>query len=194
MSNDGYLQSVKKQFSYYKALAEKTFAQLTEEQIFWQYNEESNSIAIIAKHLAGNMLSRWTDIFNTDGEKEWRNRDAEFENDFQSKVELIEFWNKGWNIFQTTLESLKDEDLEKVIYIRNQGHTVLEAINRQLAHYPYHVGQIVFIGKMICNQNWESLSIPRNTSADYNQNMFNKPKHRAHFTDETLNTNKNNGY
>ncbi|MCL1689260.1 hypothetical protein CMU59_06915 [Elizabethkingia anophelis] len=190
MSNDGYLQSVKKQFSYYKALAEKTFAQLTEEQIFWQYNEESNSIAIIAKHLAGNMLSRWTDIFNTDGEKEWRNRDAEFENDFQSKVELIEFWNKGWNIFQTTLESLKDEDLEKVIYIRNQGHTVLEAINRQLAHYPYHVGQIVFIGKMICNQNWESLSIPRNTSADYNQNMFNKPKHRAHFTDETLNTNK----
>ena len=89
------------------------------------------------------MLSRWTDIFNTDGEKEWRNRDAEFENDFQSKVELIEFWNKGWNIFQTTLESLKDEDLEKVIYIRNQGHTVLEAINRQLAHYPYHVGQIV---------------------------------------------------
>ncbi|MCT4205922.1 DUF1572 domain-containing protein [Elizabethkingia anophelis] len=190
MSNDGYLQSVKKQFSYYKALAEKTFAQLTEEQLFWQYNEESNSIAIIAKHLAGNMLSRWTDIFNTDGEKEWRNRDAEFENDFQSKVKLIEFWNKGWNIFQTTLESLKDEDLEKVIYIRNQGHTVLEAINRQLAHYPYHVGQIVFIGKMICNQNWESLSIPRNTSADYNQNMFNKPKHRAHFTDETLNTNK----
>ncbi|AMR40150.1 DUF1572 family protein [Elizabethkingia anophelis] len=190
MSNDGYLQSVKKQFSYYKALAEKTFAQLTEEQLFWQYNEESNSIAIIAKHLAGNMLSRWTDIFNTDGEKEWRNRDAEFENDFQSKVELIEFWNKGWNIFQTTLESLKDEDLEKVIYIRNQGHTVLEAINRQLAHYPYHVGQIVFIGKMICNQNWESLSIPRNTSADYNQKMFNKPKHRAHFTDETLNTNK----
>lgn len=160
MSNDGYLQSVKKQFSYYKALAEKTFAQLTEEQLFWQYNEESNSIAIIAKHLAGNMLSRWTDIFNTDGEKEWRNRDAEFENDFQSKVELIEFWNKGWNIFQTTLESLKNEDLEKVIYIRNQGHTVLEAINRQLAHYPYHVGQIVFIGKMICNQNWESLSIP----------------------------------
>lgn len=190
MSNDGYLQSVKKQFSYYKALAEKTFAQLTEEQLFWQYNEESNSIAIIAKHLAGNMLSRWTDIFNTDGEKEWRNRDAEFENDFQSKVELMAFWNKGWNIFQTTLESLKDEDLEKVIYIRNQGHTVLEAINRQLAHYPYHVGQIIFIGKMICNQNWESLSIPRNTSADYNQNMFNKPKHRAHFTDETLNTNK----
>lgn len=189
MSNDSYLQSVKKQFSYYKALAEKTFAQLTEEQLFWQYNEESNSIAVIAKHLTGNMLSRWTDIFNTDGEKEWRNRDAEFENDFQSKTELLGFWDKGWNVFQTTLESLTDEDLEKIIYIRNQGHTVLEAINRQLAHYPYHVGQIVFIGKMICNQDWESLSIPRNTSANYNQNMFNKPKHREHFTDETLNTN-----
>jgi len=190
MSNEGYLQSVKKQFSYYKALAEKTFAQLTEEQLFWQYNEESNSIAIIAKHLAGNMLSRWTDIFTTDGEKEWRDRDAEFENDFHTKDELIEFWEKGWNVFQTTLESLTVEDLEKIIYIRNQGHTVLEAINRQLAHYPYHVGQIVFIGKMICNQSWESLSIPRNTSANYNQNMFNKPKHREHFTDETLNTNK----
>lgn len=189
MSNEGYLQSVKKQFSYYKALAEKTFAQLTEEQLFWQYNEESNSTAVIIKHLAGNMLSRWTDIFTTDGEKDWRNRDAEFENDFQSKAELMAFWDKGWNVFQTTLESLKDEDLEKIIYIRNQGHTVLEAINRQLAHYPYHVGQIVFIGKMICNQNWESLSIPRNTSANYNQNMFNKPKHREHFTDETLNTN-----
>lgn len=189
MSNEGYLQSVKKQFSYYKALAEKTFAQLTEEQLFWQYNEESNSIAVIIKHLAGNMLSRWTDIFTTDGEKDWRNRDAEFENDFQSKAELMAFWDKGWNVFQTTLESLKDEDLEKIIYIRNQGHTVLEAINRQLAHYPYHVGQVVFIGKMICNQNWESLSIPRNTSADYNQNMFNKPKNREHFTDETLNTN-----
>ena len=191
MSNEGYLQSVKKQFSYYKALAEKTFAQLTEEQLFWQYNEESNSIAIIAKHLAGNMLSRWTDIFTTDGEKEWRDRDTEFENDFHTKNELIEFWEKGWNVFQTTLESLTNEDLETIIYIRNQRHTVLEAINRQLAHYPYHIGQIVFIGKMICNQNWESLSIPRNASANYNQNMFNKPKHREHFTDETLNTNNN---
>ncbi|MCL1676332.1 DUF1572 domain-containing protein [Elizabethkingia meningoseptica] len=187
--NDGnYLLSIKKQFAYYKALAEKTFDQLTEEQLFWQYNAESNSIAIIVKHLAGNMISRWTDIFTSDGEKEWRNRDAEFENDFHTKAELIEYWNKGWNVFLTTLESLANDDLEKIIYIRNQGHTVMEAINRQLAHYPYHVGQIVYIGKMVCDENWKSLSIPRNSSGSYNQDMFSKPKHREHFTDETINT------
>ncbi|OPC36507.1 hypothetical protein BAX97_03075 [Elizabethkingia meningoseptica] len=187
--NDGnYLLSVKKQFAYYKALAEKTFDQLTEEQLFWQYNAESNSIAIIVKHLAGNMISRWTDIFTSDGEKEWRNRDTEFENDFHTKTELIEYWNKGWNVFLTTLESLTNDDLEKIIYIRNQGHTVMEAINRQLAHYPYHVGQIVYIGKMVCDENWKSLSIPRNSSGSYNQDMFSKPKHREHFTDETINT------
>lgn len=187
--NDGnYLLSIKKQFAYYKALAEKTFDQLTEEQLFWQYNAESNSIAIIVKHLAGNMISRWTDIFTSDGEKEWRNRDAEFENDFHTKAELIEYWNKGWNVFLTTLESLTNDDLEKIIYIRNQGHTVMEAINRQLAHYPYHVGQIVYIGKMVCDENWKSLSIPRNSSGSYNQDMFSKPKHREHFTDKTINT------
>ncbi|AQX06393.1 hypothetical protein ATB99_08795 [Elizabethkingia meningoseptica] len=187
--NDGnYLLSIKKQFAYYKALAEKTFDQLTEEQLFWQYNAESNSIAIIVKHLAGNMISRWTDIFTSDGEKEWRNRDGEFENDFNTKEELIEYWNKGWNVFLTTLESLTNDDLEKIIYIRNQGHTVMEALNRQLAHYPYHVGQIVYIGKMVCDENWKSLSIPRNASGSYNQDMFSKPKHREHFTDETINT------
>ena len=187
--NDGnYLLSIKKQFAYYKALAEKTFDQLTEEQLFWQYNTESNSIAIIVKHLAGNMISRWTDIFTSDGEKEWRNRDGEFENDFNTKAELIEYWNKGWDVFLTTLESLTNDDLEKIIYIRNQGHTVMEAINRQLAHYPYHVGQIVYIGKMVCDENWKSLSIPRNSSGSYNQDMFSKPKHREHFTNETINT------
>ncbi|MEH7889708.1 DUF1572 domain-containing protein [Elizabethkingia meningoseptica] len=187
--NDGnYLLSIKKQFAYYKALAEKTFDQLTDEQLFWQYNAESNSIAIIVKHLAGNMISRWTDIFTSDGEKEWRNRDGEFENDFNTKEELIEYWNKGWNVFLTTLESLTNDDLEKIIYIRNQGHTVMEALNRQLAHYPYHVGQIVYIGKMVCDENWKSLSIPRNASGSYNQDMFSKPKHREHFTDETINT------
>lgn len=187
--NDGnYLLSIKKQFAYYKALVEKTFDQLTEEQLFWQYNAESNSIAIIVKHLAGNMISRWTDIFTSDGEKEWRNRDGEFENDFNTKAELIEYWNKGWDVFLTTLESLTNDDLEKIIYIRNQGHTVMEAINRQLAHYPYHVGQIVYIGKMVCDENWKSLSIPRNSSGSYNQDMFSKPKHREHFTDETINT------
>ena len=185
--NTNYLESVIKQFEYYKLLGDKTFAQIPDEKLFWQYNEDSNSIATIVKHLWGNMLSRWTDFLTTDGEKEWRNRDAEFENDIATKQEIIEKWNEGWKVFLETLNSLKEEDLEKIIFIRNQGHTVLEAINRQLAHYPYHVGQIVFIGKMSA-ENWDSLSIPKGNSTQYNSVKFSKPKERGHFTDEFLNT------
>lgn len=186
--NTNYLESVIKQFEYYKTLGDKTFARLSEEKLFWQYNEDSNSIATIVKHLWGNMLSRWTDFLNSDGEKEWRNRDAEFENDITTKEEMLNKWNEGWNVFLDALKSLKEEDLEKIIYIRNQGHTVLEAINRQLAHYPYHVGQIVFIGKM-CAEKWESLSIPKGKSNAYNADKFSKPKERGHFTDEFLHKN-----
>jgi hypothetical protein len=181
-----YLNSVKKQFEYYKMLGDKTFAQLSEEQLFWQYNEESNSIATIVKHLWGNMLSRWTDFLTSDGEKDWRDRDAEFENDIASKQELLDKWNAGWTCFLNTLNSLEDSDLEKIIYIRNQGHTVLEAINRQLAHYPYHIGQILFLGKMMCKDKWTSLSVPKGTSKDFNTQKFAQPKHKAHFTDEFL--------
>lgn len=188
--NTNYLESVIKQFEYYKLLGEKTFAQIPDEKLFWQYNEDNNSIATIVKHLWGNMLSRWTDFLTTDGEKEWRNRDAEFENDIATKQEMIDKWNEGWKVFLDTLKSLKSEDLEKVIYIRNQGHTVLEAINRQLAHYPYHVGQIVFIGKM-CAEKWNSLSIPKGKSNIYNADKFSKPKERGHFTDEFLIKDKN---
>jgi Protein of unknown function (DUF1572) len=184
--NTTYLESATKQFEYYKMLGEKTFAQIPEDTLFWQFNENSNSIATIVKHLWGNMASRWTDFLSTDGEKEWRNRDAEFENDISSKKDMIDKWNEGWKIFLDTLHSLKEEDLDKIIYIRNQGHTVLEAINRQLAHYPYHVGQIVFIGKM-CAETWDSLSIPKGNSTNYNSDKFSKPKGRAHFTDEFLN-------
>lgn len=181
-----YLNSVKKQFEYYKMLGDKTFAQLSEEQLFWQYNEESNSIATIVKHLWGNMLSRWTDFLTSDGEKDWRDRDAEFENDIVSKQELLDKWEEGWTCFLNTLNSLEDSDLEKTIYIRNQGHTVLEAINRQLAHYPYHIGQILFLGKMMCNDKWTSLSVPKGTSKDFNAQKFAQAKHKAHFTDEFL--------
>ena len=181
-----YLQSVIKQFEYYKMLGEKTFDQIPEKKLFWQYNDESNSIATIVKHLWGNMLSRWTDFLASDGEKEWRNRDAEFQSDILSKEEMLHKWNEGWTMLLTTLRSLKEEDLDKIIYIRNQGHTVMEAINRQLAHYPYHIGQIVFIGKM-ATENWHSLSIPRGASNHYNADKFSKEKHRAHFTDEFLN-------
>lgn len=185
MASD-YLDSVKKQFAYYKLLGDKTFEQLTEEQLFWQYNAESNSIAMIVKHLWGNMLSRWTDFLTTDGEKEWRNRDAEFENDITSRQELLDKWNEGWQCLLNAIDPLTDADLEKIIYIRNMGHTVGEAINRQLAHYPYHVGQIVFIGKMVRDDQWLSLSIPKGNSASYNADKFAQDKRKAHFTDEFL--------
>jgi hypothetical protein len=189
MAND-YLDSVKKQFEYYKLLGEKTFGQVDDDKLFWQYNEESNSIATIVKHLWGNMLSRWTDFLTTDGEKEWRSRDAEFENDITTRKDLLHKWNEGWQCLFNALNALTNEDLEKEIFIRNQGHSVTEAINRQLAHYPYHVGQIVFLGKMICNNNWTSLSIPKNTSKEYNADKFSKPKHKEHFTEEYIQNKK----
>lgn len=185
MTND-YLESVTKQFAYYKMLGEKTFAQVSDKDLFWQYNEESNSIATLVKHLWGNMLSRWTDFLTSDGEKEWRKRDAEFDNDIQNREELMDKWNEGWECLFNALKSLTVDDLTKEIYIRNQGHTVVEAINRQLAHYPYHIGQLVFIGKMICNEKWNSLSIPRGKSDAFNKDKFSQPAHRQHFTDEVL--------
>jgi len=182
-----YLESVKKQFAYYKMLGEKTFSQLTDEQLLWQFNAESNSIAMIVNHLSGNMLSRWTDIFNTDGEKEWRNREAEFAEVNPGREQILQMWNDGWGALLTTLNGITDNDLDRIIYIRNMGHTVTEAINRQLAHYPYHIGQIIFIGKMLCNQAWHSLSIPKGQSESYNADKFAKEKHREHFTDEFKN-------
>ncbi|CAM4233947.1 GNAT family N-acetyltransferase [Aquirufa beregesia] len=181
-----YLSSVIKQFEYYKMLAEKTIEQVNEPDLFWQYNTESNSIAIIIQHLSGNMLSRWTDFLLSDGEKEGRNRDNEFNHTIQDKEQLMASWNAGWDCLLTTLSKLTDEDLSKIIYIRNQGHTVTEAINRQLAHYPYHIGQIVFMGKMLRNEQWESLSIPKGNSGQYNTQKFATEKSRIHFTEEYL--------
>lgn len=190
MTND-YLDSVRKQFEYYKMLGDKTFSQLKDESLFWQYNQDSNSIATIVKHLWGNMLSRWTDFLTTDGEKESRNRDTEFENDVKSREELLLKWNEGWTCLFKALNSLTTNDLDKIIYIRNQGHTVTEAINRQLAHYPYHIGQIVFLGKMLTENNWTTLSIPKGNSQTYNKEKFLKPKQRGHFTDEFISDKKN---
>ncbi len=181
-----YLTSAKKQFAYYKLLGEQTINQLPDEALFWQYNSESNSISLIVKHLWGNMLSRWTDFLTTDGEKDWRNRDSEFEDDSRTRAELMDRWNAGWDCLLSTLDSLRDEDLQQEIFIRNMGHSVVEAINRQLAHYPYHVGQIVFIGKMALDSDWTSLSIPRGNSKNYNADKFAQPKRKEHFTDELL--------
>ena len=179
-----YLESSIKQFKYYKMLAEKAIAQLSDEQLFWQPDAESNSIAIIINHIAGNMLSRFTDFMISDGEKPWRNRDTEFEVPAQSKVQLLNKWDSAWQSLFDTLDSLTINDVERVVYIRNDGHTVTEAINRQLAHYPYHIGQIVFIAKMLKGGEWQSLSIPKNKSADYNNRKFDNEKTRRHFTDD----------
>jgi hypothetical protein len=181
-----YLESVIKLFGYYKILGEKAMAQIPDEKLFWQYNDDSNSVYTIVKHLWGNMLSRWTDFLTTDGEKEWRDRDAEFETDAQTREQLIAKWNEGWLCFLGALRSLNEDDLEKIVYIRNEGHTVMEAINRQLAHYPYHVGQIVYIAKMAANEGWKSLSIPKGNSQAFNAHKFTQPKSRQHFTDEVL--------
>ena len=184
--NDPYLNSVKKQFLYYKMLGEKTMSQLQPEQLFVVVNEDTNSIATIVKHLSGNMLSRWTDFLTTDGEKEWRNRDSEFENDLQTKEAVMALWNKGWDCFLNALDSLQPEQLSTIIYIRNEGHTVVEAINRQLAHYPYHIGQIVFYAKQLKTSEWESLSIPKNKSNSYNATKFAQEKSIRNFTETEL--------
>jgi hypothetical protein len=185
-----YLASAIKQFEYYKLVGEKAMEQLPDEKLFWQYNEESNSIATITKHLWGNMLSRWTELLTSDGEKDWRDRDAEFKNDIKTKEELLAKWNEGWQCLLDSLNQLRDGDLQKIIYIRNQGHMVMEAINRQLTHYPYHVGQIVYISKMIADSNWKSMTIPRGNSQIFNAEKFSKEKSRQHFTDELLKKDK----
>lgn len=172
---DQYLESAKKQFTQYKTLGEKTMTQVPEEKLFWQYNPESNSIGSIVKHLWGNMRSRFTDFLTTDGEKTWRNREAEFQNDINTREGLLSKWNEGWNCLFEALATLTSEDLQKTVYIRNEKHTVMEAINRQLTHYCYHVGQIVFLGKMICNRDWKSLSIPKGNSDLFNAEKFSAP-------------------
>lgn len=167
-----YLESIKKYFSQQKTLGDKTIAQLSEENLLWQYNESSNSIAIIVQHLWGNMVSRWTNFLTEDGEKPSRDRDNEFENVITTKEELVQKWNAGWECVFTALNSLSEEDLSKTIFIRKEPHNVGDAINRQLAHYSNHIGQIIYIGKMCLNENWNSLSIPKGKSKDFNQKMI----------------------
>ena len=156
-----FLQSALKRLGYYKELGDKTLAVLNTNDFHFAPNEESNSIAVIIQHVSGNMLSRWKDFLTTDGEKEWRHRDTEFEIKKASKEQLIELWETGWKCCFDAIESLTEDDLLKTIYIRGEGLSVVDAINRQLAHYPYHVGQIIYVAKMIKDKNWESLSIPR---------------------------------
>lgn len=179
-----YLSSVRAQFQHYKRIAERTFEQIPEDRLFWQHNEVSNSIAILVKHLSGNMISRWTDFLNSDGEKSWRNRDEEFENDISSKAEMMEVWEKGWDCLFDALDSLTHKDLSRKVLIRNEPHSVVEAINRQFAHYSYHIGQIVLIRKMAAGDDWHTLTIPKGKSEQYNKKKFKERKTSRRLSEE----------
>jgi hypothetical protein len=170
-----FLSSAIKRLKYYKELGDKTFAQLSEADFHFTPAEECNSIAVIIQHMHGNMLSRWTDFLTSDGEKEWRKRDAEFEEQSVNKKQLLLLWEEGWKCFFDAVESLSDSDLEKTVYIRTRPLSVIDAINRQLAHYPYHVGQIIYSAKIIRNKNWQSLSVPKGRSAEYTDELKRQP-------------------
>ena len=180
---ENYLESVIKQFKYYQGLGRHTMEQVDEKSLFYEPVNDTNSIAVIVKHLHGNMLSRWTDFLETDGEKPSRNRDDEFEGTLTSREEVYQLWNEGWDCLFKAIEPLQANQLDQIIYIRNEGHTVMEAINRQLCHYIYHVGQIVFLGKIVKGSEWVSLSIPKGKSKDFNKTKFDQEKSRKHFTD-----------
>ena len=160
-----YLEDSLEMFRYYKALAERAMAQVADEQLFEAIDEENNSIAIVVKHMAGNMRSRWTDFLTTDGEKPDRNRDGEFVEPPGTRGALIDMWEEGWGYVFRALEPLSDADLGRTVRIRGEAHSVMQAINRQVAHYANHVGQIVMLGKHFAGSRWVSLTIPRKARA-----------------------------
>ena len=166
-----YLEDALSLFRYYKRLAERALDQVTDEQLFVTLDTEANSIAIIVKHMAGNMRSRWTDFLTTDGEKPDRNRDSEFVDPPATRSQLLAEWEDGWNRLFAAIEQLTDADLARTITIRGEAHSVVQAINRQLAHYPHHVGQIVLLAKHFAGDRWQSLSVPRNQSAEFNRKV-----------------------
>jgi hypothetical protein len=166
-----YIQDSLALFRHYKKLAERAMDQVTDEQLFIALDEEANSIAIVVKHMAGNMRSRWSDFLTTDGEKPNRDRDAEFIDPPETREALLALWEDGWAHVFNALDSLTDGDLGRTVTIRGEAHSVIQAINRQLAHYPYHVGQIVLLAKHFAFDRWQSLSVPRNKSAEFNRKV-----------------------
>jgi uncharacterized protein DUF1572 len=162
-----YLKDSISLFRHYKKLGEAAIAQCPDEALFATLDHESNSVAIIVKHVAGNMRSRWTNFLTTDGEKPDRNRDSEFEDAPKTRAELMAMWDAGWKVFLDTLESLQDSDINATVTIRSEPHSVMQAINRQLAHYPMHLGQIVLLAKHYAGSNWKTLSVPRRASRQF---------------------------
>jgi uncharacterized damage-inducible protein DinB len=167
-----YLEDSRALFRYYKTLAEKAMAQVNDEQLVAVLDGEMNSIAVIVKHMAGNMRSRWTNFLTTDGEKPDRDRDTEFVDPPATRDALLAVWEQGWKYLLDTLDSLSDEDLQRTVTIRGEAHSVMQAINRQVAHYSYHCGQIVLLAKHFKHDDWKSLSVPRRHSADFNQRVL----------------------
>ena len=159
-------------FRFYKKMAEGAMEQVTDEQLFATLDDEMNSIAIIVKHMTGNMRSRWTDFLTSDGEKPDRNRDTEFVEPPATRQELLKRWNEGWDSVFHALDPLTDSDLERKVTIRSEPHSVMQAINRQIAHYAYHCGQIVFLAKHFKASAWKSLSVPRNKSGEFNRKVL----------------------
>ncbi|SRR6266498_2541282 len=166
-----YLEDSLSLFRYYKKLGEGAMDQVSDDQLFATLDPEMNSIAIITKHIAGNMRSRWTDFLTSDGEKPDRNRDTEFEQPPSTRAELLKVWNDGWERVFNALEPLSDSDLERTVTIRGEPHSVMQAINRQIAHYSSHIGQIVFLAKHLNASGWKSLSVPRNKSAEFDRKV-----------------------
>jgi len=166
-----YLEDSLTLFRYYKKLAERAMEQITDEQLFAMLDEEANSIAIVVKHMAGNMRSRWTDFLTADGEKPDRDRDSEFVNPPATRATLLDVWEDGWTRVFRALEPLSDADLTRTVTIRGEAHSVMQAVNRQLAHYAHHVGQIVMLAKHFAHDRWQSLSVPRNRSGEFNQRV-----------------------
>jgi len=167
-----YLRDSIEVFRQYKKLAERAMDQVKDEQLFIALDCESNSIAVIVKHMAGNMRSRWTDFLITDGEKPTRNRDSEFEDPPTTREALMAMWDGGWACLFAALAPLSDADLTRKVAIRGEAHSVMQAINRQLAHYPYHCGQIVFLAKHLSYGEWKALTVPRKGSAEFNRRVL----------------------
>src|SRR5579872_46821 len=166
-----YIEDAVAVFRYYKKLGERAMEQVADEQLFETLDHEANSIAVIVKHMVGNMRSRWVDFLTTDGEKPSRNRDGEFVDPPATRKALLAEWEDGWNCVFGAIEPLTDADLTRKVTIRGEAHSVTQAINRQLAHYPHHVGQIVLLAKHFACDRWQSLSVPRNRSADFNRKV-----------------------
>jgi hypothetical protein len=168
---DSYLKDSLDVLRYYKKLGENAIAQCPDTGLTAEFDEQSNSIATVVKHLHGNMISRWTDFLNSDGEKPTRDRDGEFEKPPQTRAEILDLWDAGWKCVFAALEPLHDADLTKTVTIRGEEHSIMQAINRQVAHYPYHIGQIAFLARHYAGENWKSLTIPKNKSQEFNSDV-----------------------